>query len=213
MYSAAIDVAGKAIDVAAEAGTVAHNAVKPPNVRGSELHHITHIDHSKERAYANNVPEPMPEKGITAGNGDCHKYNINHNLGLGKRQRGDLRQGHRHSLARHCHRTATDFEGNAKAKNRAPGQLLEASQEQTVGLEKCCKSHVDVEEKAKEEADDELKELDALKTPTQYDNLSTDKQDIHQIGVLPDSQVRHERCIACKSKHKGDCRNNTAAKT
>ena len=55
---AGVDEAGEAVDVAAEAGAIVQQAVKPSEVGVDELDDVADIEHGEERSGADYGPRP-----------------------------------------------------------------------------------------------------------------------------------------------------------
>lgn len=71
--------------VASEARTVGQQAVEPTQMRGDAFYDQSDIDHGEKRSYADNVPLPVSEKEIAAGNGEYDQRRIHPDLDFGER--------------------------------------------------------------------------------------------------------------------------------
>lgn len=160
--AAAVDVAGEAEDSAAESGGDGEEAVKPADVGCECLDNESDVDHGKECAGTDDLPEPASEEEVGSRYGKQHKEGVDKDLHFGKGAAEHFRYGDGDTFAWHCHGTATHLEGDSDAHDGASGKLCEKLRGERAVVEHGDKKHVKVDEPSEEESDDELEELHPL---------------------------------------------------
>ena len=116
-------------------------------------------------------------------------------------------------LPRHGDGAAPYLERDAYAEHHTSGHLGHNLSRQRGGGQRRRKIHIEVEKPPEHGADDELEELHALETAAQYQYLHTDKDYIHDIGVVADGQRWGHTLASGKHHHHGDGRDDAAAET
>lgn len=185
-----VDVAGEAVEVAAEAGAVAEQAVEPCDAGRDPFHYGAYKDHGEEGAGPYHIPEPCAE--VEESDGYCcdHEAYIYHYLGFRECHSPFAADGRGEPFAGHGDGAAFDLERDAGAEDEAAEELREDAGGEVVEGKERGYGYVDVEQPSEEESDDQLEQLHGLEHAAEDEELQGYEDAVHHVGPLADG----ERC-------------------
>lgn len=175
------------------------DCIEPFDMGSEETHHISHVEHGEEGAEANELPVPMSHEDVHEEDAKTDQTGIGTYLHLAEILMKKLGNGKWKAFAGKHERIATHLAGYAESQQCATNkQFGEAKGIAGEGvdvegnLQKTSQPHGEVGVKPKEQADEDLRELQFVEFLSQEHNLRQDEEDVHDDGELSHGE-RHSR--------------------